>query len=131
VIVEEATTTGLRIRLDSALYTEAVVYKCFYWYGNEFDVVVERASEEGALVVELRPRRPRFSTEDLLALQSRVKRDLVDFKTRDIVARETQAVRELLVAKAFANSDEYDEPPIGSVADMAGLDAGGLKHERR
>jgi len=121
VIIEETNAGGLEIRLDSTLYNEAVVYKSFYWYGNKFDVVIEKAGED-ALIVQLSPKDAKFTAEDLRELKSRVKRDLVDFKTRDIVARETQVVRELLVAKAFANSDEYDEPPIGSITDIGGLD---------
>jgi His-Xaa-Ser system protein HxsD len=81
-----------------------------------------------AFAVVLSARRPPLLGDDLTALISRVKRDLVDFRTRDIVARETQSIRELLVAKAFAPSDELDEPPLGSVADLGGVEPGGFVH---
>lgn len=129
MIVVEASDRQLELKVDPEFYNEAVVFKCFYWYGNEFDVTINKAdSGDGSLVIVLTALRPPLSGEDLQHLISRVKRDLIDFKTRDIVARETQAVRELLVAKAFANSDEFDEPPVGSIADLGGTEPTELRH---
>lgn len=122
MIIDEASDSRLQLTLDAALYSEAVVFKCFYWYGSDFDVVIDRATDERSLVVALTPRRCALTHDALQALVSRVKRDLVDFKTRDIVARETHAIRELLVAKAFASSDEYDQPALGSLADLGGIE---------
>jgi His-Xaa-Ser system protein HxsD len=122
MIVAEASATHLELRLDPTLYPEAAVFKCFYWYGNDFDVTIDRLGDgDDSLVVVLSPHRPPLSGEGLQQLISRVKRDLIDFKTRDIVARETQSIRELLVAKAFANSDELDQAPLGSIADLGGV----------
>jgi His-Xaa-Ser system protein HxsD len=122
MIVVEASENHLELRLNRELYPEAVVFKCFYWYGNDFDVTVDRVDGAGELTVVLSAHRPPLSGENLQQLISRIKRDLIDFKTRDIVARETQAIRELLVAKAFANSDEFDQPPLGSIADLGGVE---------
>jgi len=52
-----------------------------------------------------------------------IKKDLIDFKTRDIVAKETANIRTLLIAKAFANNDEFDEVPFGDINDPIGFDA--------
>jgi His-Xaa-Ser system protein HxsD len=110
MIVREAGESGIQVIVDAALFGEAVVFKCFYWYGGDFDVVITSVAEDKTWEVVLTPRRAPLAPNALQALVSRVKRDLVDFKTRDIIGRETQALRELLVAKAFASSDEYDHP---------------------
>ena len=117
----EVSGAGVEFLLDSQLYNEAVVFKCFYWYGAEYEVVIDRAADGKSLSVVLSPRTRALAAEQVDALVSRVRRDLVDFKTRDIIARETQSIRELLVAKAFANLDELDEPPLGSIADLGGV----------
>lgn len=107
------------IAVDASVYSEAVVFKAFYWYGGDYDVRVE--SEPGALRVTLASLGGDISEERLAALASRVSRDLVDFRTRDIVARETQAVRELLVAKAFADVEGLASEPPGSAGDPVGF----------
>jgi His-Xaa-Ser system protein HxsD len=124
MIVDESTSRCLRLRLDSALYSEAVVFKCFYWYGKDFDVTIEKVNSGQELTVTLIPHRSTLTVEELERLHSRVRRDLIDFKTRDIVARETRAIRELIVAKAFAHSDEFDQSPIGTIADLGGVELG-------
>jgi hypothetical protein len=55
-------------------------------------------------------------------LLTKIKRDLVDFKTRDIISAETRNIREILIAKAFANDDSFDEPPPDNVNDPLGFD---------
>jgi His-Xaa-Ser system protein HxsD len=115
----------LEFLLDAEIYNEAVAFKCFYWYGAEYEVVIDRAREGRSLSVVLSPRTGALAGDAAESLISRVRRDLVDFKTRDIVARETRAIRELLVAKAFADTDDFDEPPLGTVADLGGVEPRG------
>lgn len=131
MIVDESTGTCLRLRLDSALYNESVVFKCFYWYGKDFDVTVDRVNSGQEFAVTLVPHQSALTVEELEKLHSRVKRDLFDFKTRDIVVRETGAIRELIVAKAFSHSDEFDQPPIGSIADLGGVELEDLPNAAR
>jgi His-Xaa-Ser system protein HxsD len=129
VNVHEASERHLELRLHPGLYPEAVLYKCFYWYGKEYDVTIDRTDgRDGRISVLLSARRPPLSGDELAQLISRVKRDLIDFRTRDIVARETMVIRELLVAKAFANSDDLDEAPLGSIADLGGVQPREIQH---
>ena len=115
--------SGLRIvlRIESSLYSEDVIFKCFYWYGDKFDVEISKADDD-AMLVSLSIKDGSMSEDYLDALDSKVKRDLIDFKTRDIVSKETKVVRELLIAKAFAHSDEFDRPPPGDVSDPLGFE---------
>ena len=56
----------------------------------------------------------------------KLERDLVDFNLRDIVTKETQNVRDLLIAKAFSNG-EFDEIPPGKVTDPVGFNVNEIK----
>jgi hypothetical protein len=50
----------------------------------------------------------------------KLERDLVDFQLRSIINKETQNIRDLLVAKAFSNG-EFDEEPPGVATDPVGF----------
>ncbi|MAQ95710.1 MAG: His-Xaa-Ser system protein HxsD [Rhodothermaceae bacterium] len=111
---------SVAVLIDACMYPEDVVFKAFYWYGGDYDVQIGRDGDRFEVILS---RLDGSLTEGLLdALRSRVGRDLIDFKTRSIVARETQAVRELLVAKAFAPLDDLDSQPPGDPSDPVGFD---------
>ena len=60
-----------------------------------------------------------MTPEDLQLYQQKLTRDLIDFNLRDIVTKETQNVRDLLIAKAFSHG-EFDEVQVGEVSDPVG-----------
>jgi His-Xaa-Ser system protein HxsD len=64
---------------------------------------------------------PTLKKKNLELYQQKLERDLIDFNLRDIVTKETQNVRDLLIAKAFSNG-EFDEEPRGEVSDPVGFD---------
>ena len=99
---------GMSLLLDGLLYPEDAVFKCFYWYASEFDVSIDRAPD-AHLRVNLRWKSAPASAEFVERLVVRIRRDLIDFKTRDIASKETKTVRDLLIAKAFAHGEEFDE----------------------
>lgn len=53
-------------------------------------------------------------------LISRIKQDLIDFRLREIVSRETATIRELLIAKAFAHYEDIE--PVTAISDPVGFD---------
>jgi len=59
---------------------------------------------------------------DIQALISDIRKNLIDFKTRDLVAKETADIKALLIAKAFANEEDFDEFPPGDLNDPLGFD---------
>jgi His-Xaa-Ser system protein HxsD len=106
--------------VDTALYSKDSIFKCLYWYGDKFhtnlsfeDSNTYRVSVKSVSTIQLSP-------DELENLLLKVERDLVDFNLRDIVTKETQNVRELLIAKAFSNG-EFDELPPGEVSDPVGF----------
>lgn len=112
-------STGLSIEIPSNTYRPPVVIKCFYWYGKHFEVDITEHSEHTQ--VTLTRKEGEMSAEYVTMLKQKVKQDLIDFRTRDIVTQETHSIRELLIAKAFSHSDELDEQPPGEVSDPVGF----------
>ena len=111
----EIKNNELRLLIEREIYNEEVLYKCFYWYGANFNVEIAPHSAE-FFEVKLQPKQ----IIDLQQTIDKVKRDLVDFKLRGIVAYETKTVRELLIAKAFANYG-IDNDPTTEISDPVGF----------
>jgi His-Xaa-Ser system protein HxsD len=88
----------LAVQVDRRLYPEDVVFKCFYWYQGGYDVEIELGNESEWEIV-LRAKEESIDWEKVVL---KIQGDLVDFKLRDIVTKETLHVRDLIVAKAFA-----------------------------
>lgn len=89
--------------IDSAIFSEAVVLKAAYWMSGAYIVEIRRdpASEHRILLGVGYPDRA-LTQDEVPKLELRLRRDLIDFRTREIVDAETRVVRELLVAKALA-----------------------------
>ena len=104
------------ITIDSNTYSEDVIYKCMYWYGAEFIVDIRKNEISNKFEITLQKK---SNYEEKQNLNERIKQDLIDFKLRDIVTKETQVIRELITAKAFSNF-QSDEIPSGDISDPIG-----------
>lgn len=105
--------------VDLDVYPEPVLFKCLYWYTNNYEVEITKVSTV-QLKCTIAPKEA-SATTDWDYVISRLRRDLVDFKLRQIVSDETKTIRELLIAKAFAYYDQEDMPASG-VTDPVGFD---------
>jgi len=105
---------------DTSLYSKDSIFKCLYWYGDKFHTNLSFA-DSNTYRVSVKPISTlQLSPDELEYLLLKVERDLIDFNLRDIVTKETQNVRDLLIAKAFSNG-EFDELPPGEVSDPVGF----------
>lgn len=105
---------------DSSLYSKDSLFKCLYWYGDKFHTNISFYNES-IYRVSIKPINENdLGEEKLNELLFRLERDLIDFNLRDIVSKETQNIRDLLIAKAFSNG-ELDELPPGEVSDPIGF----------
>jgi len=105
---------------DTFLYSKDSIFKCLYWYGDKFHTNLSFA-DSNTYRVSVKPMSTmQLSSNELENLMLKVERDLVDFNLRDIVTKETQNVRDLLIAKAFSNG-EFDELLPGEVSDPVGF----------
>ena len=111
---------------DTNLYSKDSIFKCLYWYGDKFHTNLSFA-DSNTYRVSVKPNSTtQLSTDELEYLLLKVERDLVDFNLRDIVTKETQNVRDLLIAKAFSNG-EFDELPPGEVSDPVGFNVNQIR----
>lgn len=102
------------------LYSKDTVFKCLYWYGDKFHTNVSFLNQD-TFKLELSPlATSQVKNDDLDFYLAKLERDLIDFSLRQVVNKETQAIRELLIAKAFANGD-FDELPVGELSDPVGF----------
>jgi len=102
----------IEFELDLNIYSFEVIHKCFYWYCSDFVVEIKNG-DTGKAIIRLKPKTVFSDPKNLEDLKVKISDDLIDFKTRDTVSKETQNIRDLLIAKAFSHSDEFDQPPPG------------------
>lgn len=114
--VEILDTGEARILVESNVYSLDVMHKCLYWYGEKLDTDISVI--EGNQIELFIQTKNGASIESIIP---KLKADIIDFKTRDIITKETQNIRDLLVAKAFSNG-EFDEKPSGDIEDPVGFD---------
>jgi His-Xaa-Ser system protein HxsD len=113
---------------DTSLYSKDSIFKCLYWYGDKFHTNVSFANSNTYRVSVKPVSTTILSQQEQENLLMKLERDLVDFNLRDIVTKETQNVRDLLIAKAFSNG-EFDELPPGDVSDPVGFNVNQLKND--
>jgi His-Xaa-Ser system protein HxsD len=105
---------------DAKLYSKEAIFKCLYWYGDKFHTNVSFHNQDTYKITLIPISTSQISTNEMELYLAKLERDLVDFSVRQLVNQETQAIRELLIAKAFANG-EFDEIPVGELTDPVGF----------
>jgi len=109
---------------DTNLYSKDSIFKCLYWYGAKFHTNI--SIENNQYKISLTPvAEKELSKQEIDTIVQQLNNDLIDFNLRDIVSKETANIRDLLIAKAFSNG-EFDELPIGEIADPIGFDINNL-----
>ena len=111
---------SLVISVNGDIYTSDILHKCFYWYSSEYVITISKFLEN-EIEVNVRPTDQKGLTDECVEiLERRITKDLIDFKLRDIVSKETKTIRELLTAKAFANYNSEIKPET-EVSDPVGF----------
>lgn len=105
---------------DTRLYSKDSLFKCLYWYGDKFHTNISFYDETTYRVAIKSINENDLNNSQLEEILFKLERDLIDFNLRDIVSKETQNVRDLLIAKAFSNG-ELDELPPGEISDPIGF----------
>ena len=108
---------GMCIEVHPKVYSLELLHKCFYWYGDDYDIEINSIQEKNLILIRSKNQNDSTNYEGILA---RIKRDLIDFKTREIITEETKNIRDLLVAKAFAHEDDFVQEPPGIISDPVG-----------
>ena len=92
--------------VDESIFSIDVVTKATYWLSGRYAIDLQRDSAEGTIVVGISPPDRDFADGEARDIEARLRRDLIDFRTRALIEQETRVIRDLLVAKAFAHGDE-------------------------
>ena len=99
----EQSSKGVNVRyieVDSALYSESVVFRVCHLFTDRGSLSLERA-DGSRLRVRMEPR-PGVDPEQAIR---EFNNELINERVRADVAAETRQIRELIVAQAFAEAD--------------------------
>jgi len=103
--------------LDSDVYSKESIVKCIYWYSNDFTIDIKLINK--VYNISLKPL-IELQEKELSEVTKKLNREFIDYNLRDIVKKETNTIRELIIAKAFSNG-EFDEEPKGELMDPLGI----------
>ena len=95
--------------VNNELYNDTVIFKVLYWLSEIYTITIDKIENYTEITLE---KGSAFNSEELQKLNLKISQDLIDFKVRDIVNNETKNIRELLLIKAFANNDDFDDSNI-------------------
>ena len=110
---------SIELSIDRNLYSEVVLTKSVYWLTDKY--IPEITLSESNFVLKVsRNDHNDFSEEEKQKVIDKVKINLIDFKLRAQIDRETKNIRELIIAKAFSHG-EFDEDPPGEISDPVGF----------
>lgn len=105
---------AIEIELDGSFFSSETILKTCYWYSRHFAFALENLSADRVLVT-LRPKDAGASMEhvhgDFLAAAT-------DFSLRERIEARTSGIREILLAKAFAESGVLEDSPTGIFVDQ-------------
>lgn len=97
----------ISIEIDTELFNDKVITKSLYWLSNTFNIYQENSGK--IRIINLEKREGDINDKDILKLKYKINQNLIDFKTRDIINQETKNIREILLIKAFANNDDFED----------------------
>jgi His-Xaa-Ser system protein HxsD len=100
----------IKIEIDLNIYNTEVLHKCFYWYLDKFSVEINLDNPKSG-IIKLFPKSITIGKIDINQLSHKIRNDLIDFNLRDIVTKETKNIRELIIARAFSESDNDELTP--------------------
>src|SRR4051794_27596687 len=95
----------VRYVVSLPLYSKEAVFRACYQFTDRCFLFLDL--EDDAIIVEFRKR---HASTDLNEIVGSFANELINQKVRADIARETQGIRELIVAQAFSGADFRDRP---------------------
>src|SRR5437867_819609 len=92
------------ITLDTSIYRLTAVKKAAYRFGDRCHVTLQ-SGNDATVIVTLRPKR---LLENAQHLAGEFTNEVLDQELRELVAAETQAVRNVILAQAFSATSLLD-----------------------
>ncbi len=94
--------------VDLSIYNERIVDKVLYWWSGDYIITRTNRSGTTLQMITLTASEP-ISSEKFESISRKISANFIDYKNREIVESETRDLRNILYAKAFANSDDFVE----------------------
>lgn len=96
------------LNVDKSIYDESVIDKVLYWWMADY--VITRQNNLGTTIQTFVFSAPYpIPREVFEKMRQKLSADFIDYKNRAIIVAETRDLRNILYAKAFANSDDFVE----------------------
>jgi His-Xaa-Ser system protein HxsD len=103
------------VEVDLAILSTEALLKTCYWFSRDFVCDIRNRSETGA-EVWLTPRSLATDPE-LASVRDAFMTSAMDFALREKIEARTSGIRDLLLAKAFSESDVLEDAPLGVFGD--------------
>jgi His-Xaa-Ser system protein HxsD len=115
--------TAATVRVDKSMYSRPAVLRACYWFGKDLHFHVDEETQYFVVTVSLRVTAPTLDQPRIKPIDEWLNDffdTLLDSQLRVEIQAETAGVRELIIAKAFAESGILEDPPPGTFADPVG-----------
>jgi His-Xaa-Ser system protein HxsD len=109
----------IELNIDSKLYSDSIVTKSLYWLTDKYIPEVSLNGQFYNIIIS-RIDNNQFTEEQKKEVINKLKSNLIDFKLREQIDKETKNIRELIIAKAFSHG-EFEEIPPGEISDPVGF----------
>jgi His-Xaa-Ser system protein HxsD len=112
--------TAATVRIDKSVYSKPAVLRACYWFGKDLHFHVHEKSKTLVVSVSLRVSTPTLDQPRIKPLDEWLADffdALLDSQLRVEIQAETASIRELIIAKAFAESGILEDAPPGTFTD--------------
>ncbi len=119
---EKRTTATLLV--DKKIYAKAAVLKAAYWLSGDLYFQIEEQQDHFQITASLSSPNPTLAQPKPKTIDELLPtffQTLLDSQLRSEIQSETASVRELIIAKAFAESGVLEDPPPGTFEDPVAL----------
>ena len=96
-----------RLPVNTRLYTLEAVFRSCYLFTDRCYLFLTQAQDD-VIVVEFRPRERTVNLQDVLGLFAN---ELINQRLRADIAKETQTIREMIIARAFGDVGQSVSEP--------------------
>ena len=120
-MVQQSEERRVTLTIDSRQISREAVLKSAYWFSKSLYIELPPASTEtDSFQVVLTQKPPTIEAPAVRPLEELIaefQNSLIDSELRVRVQNETSAIRELILAKAFAEAGVLEDQPLGSFDD--------------
>ena len=112
--------TAATISIDKKIYSKSAVLRACYWFGKDLYCHLKERGDLLEVTVGLRVSSPTLDQPKIRKIDEwlpEIYDALLDSQLRIEIQAETAGIRELIIAKAFAESGVLEDPPPGTFDD--------------